>query len=227
MRLLLVEDDKDLSDFVREGLTREGFAVDLAVNGRQALEKAKEADYNVVLLDVMMPELDGYSVLKKLRAQGSHAAILMVTCRGQEGDKLQGFSGGADDYIVKPFLLTELIARIRAILRRVDSAKSKGSQGSVLRAGPLSMDLLKRELKLAGKPVPLTKTEFDLLEYFMRRPNQVLSRSVLVQHLSASDMNATTNTIEVHIKNLRRKIDGKSTHSLLRTVRGVGYSLDA
>lgn len=224
MKLLLVEDDKDLSEFAREGLVREGFAVDVARNGKEALERAGENAYEVILLDVMMPHVDGYTVLRKLRAQGNPSAILLVTCKGQERDKLQGLNSGADDYIVKPFLLSELVARIRAILRR--TAAQKGTQGSILRARDLHMDLLKREVKRAGKPLVLTKMEFDLLEYFMRRPGQVLSHLVIVQHLSNTDVNVSPNAVEVHVKNLRAKIDPKSGKSFIRTVRGCGYALD-
>jgi len=227
MRLLLVEDDKDLSEFVQEGLTREGFAVDLAQNGDDALDFANENHYDVILLDVMMPGLDGYAVLKKLRARGHQGAILLVTCKGQERDKLEGLNSGADDYVVKPFLLTELIARVRAVLRRTSKSPQSQTNGSLIKVGDLTMDLLKREIKKGGKPIILTKKEFDLLECLMRRPGQVLSQSVLNQHLSNSDFNSTTNTVEVHIKNLRSKIDGKSTKSMIRTLRGCGYALDA
>jgi len=224
MRLLLVEDDKDLSDFVREGMAREGFVVDVVGDGEKALDQSEVASYDVVLLDVMIPKQDGFSVLKSLRARGFKGAVLLVTCKGQEKDKLQGFSSGADDYIVKPFLLTELIARVRAVLRRTSGTQSV--KGAVLKAGELQMDLLKHEVKKAGKPITLTKKEFNLLECFMRRPGQVLSQAVLTQQLSSSEIDSQTNVIEVHVKNLRAKIDAKSGPSLIRTVRGCGYALD-
>jgi two-component system copper resistance phosphate regulon response regulator CusR len=228
MRLLLVEDDRGLSEFVEEGLAREGFSVDLAQNGDSALELAGETAYDVILLDVMMPGQDGYTVLKKLRAKGHQGAILLVTSKGQERDKLEGLNNGADDYLVKPFLLTELIARVRAVLRRTGkSGPTAPIQGSVLKVGDLQMDLLKHEVKTGGKPIVLTKKEFDLLECFMRRPGQVLSQTVLMQQLSNADFVGATNIIEVHIKNLRSKIDGKSGKSMIRTVRGCGYSLDS
>ena len=226
MKLLLVEDDKDISDFIHEGLAREGIAVSRVADGKSALEIAGEEDFDIILLDVMMPELDGYQVLKKLRSQGNQTPVLMITCKGQERDKLQGFNSGADDYIVKPFVLSEVIARIRAILRRMDKSPAKGTHATLLKAGDIQLDLLKREAKRGGKPVELTKKEFDLLECFMRRPGQVLSQTVLNQHLTQHDFATSTNTIEVHIKNLRAKIDGKSGKSFLRTVRGCGYALD-
>src|SRR5438105_1100803 len=137
MRLLLVEDDKDLSEFVREGMTREGFVVDVVGDGEQALRQTEAAGYDVILLDVMMPKLDGFGALKSLRSRGYKGAILLVTCKGQERDKLQGFNNGADDYIVKPFLLTELIARVRAVLRRTGSANPHAVKGAMLKAGDL------------------------------------------------------------------------------------------
>ena len=227
MRLLLVEDDKDLAEFVQEGLTREGFSVDIARNGRSAVERATEEDYDVLLLDVMMPELDGLAVLKKLRLQGYRGAILLATCKGQERDKLAGLNNGADDYIVKPFLMTELVARIRAVMRRVAPPANLKASGTILEAGDLKLDLLKRECLKAGKSVALTKKEFDLLECFMRRPGQVLSQTSLAQQVFNTDFNTSSNTVEVHIKNLRAKIDGKSAKSILRTVRGCGYALEA
>jgi DNA-binding response OmpR family regulator len=228
MRLLLVEDDKDLSEFAREGLSREGFAVDVAMDGQEAVDIVSERQYDVILLDVEMPKLNGFAVLKTLRSRGYRGAVLLATCKGQEKDKLQGLNNGADDYIVKPFLLTELVARIRAVLRRTGGDSStKVIQGSILKSGPLEMNLIKHEVHKAGKPIILTKKEFELLEYFMRRPGQVLSQGVLSQHLIHTDFDSHTNTIEVHIKNLRAKIDSKTGPSLIRTVRGCGYSLDA
>jgi DNA-binding response OmpR family regulator len=227
MRLLLVEDDKDLSDFAREGLAREGFAVDVAGDGQEAVDMAAERGYDVVILDVMMPKLTGFAVLKTLRARGYRGAVLMATSKGQEKDKLEGLNNGADDYIVKPYLITELVARVRAVLRRTAAPQAKVVQGSVLRAKDIVMDLIKREVKKAAKPLTLTKREFELLECFMRRPNQVLSQTVLAQHLTKTNFDTHTNSIEVHLKNLRKKIDPKSGKSLIRTVRGCGYSLDA
>ncbi len=228
MRLLLVEDDADLAKFVKEGLSREGFVVDLADDGQKAVELAAEQAYDFVLLDVMMPRIDGFTVLKTLRASGFKGGVLFATSKGQETDILKGLNSGADDYIVKPFLLSELVARIRAILRRTAPAGlAKGVQTSLIKVGVLELDLLKRELRRSGKPVTLTKKEFELLEYLMRRPRQVHSQEVLAQHLTRTEHESQTNTIEVHIKNLRSKLDTKPGTSLIRTVRGCGYSLEA
>ena len=227
MRVLLVEDDEELCEFVRQGLTREGFAVDVANDGQEAVDIAAERGYDVVILDVMMPKLNGITVLKTLRSRGHRGAVLMATSKGQEKDKLEGLNSGADDYVVKPYLMTELIARIRAVMRRTAAAATKVVQGSILRAKNLEMDLLKREVKKSGLPVNLTKREFEMLECFMRRPGQVQSQEVLAQSLTHANFETHTNTIEVHVKNLRKKIDSKSGKSLIRTVHGCGYVLDA
>jgi DNA-binding response OmpR family regulator len=227
VRLLLVEDDKDLRDFVREGMAREGFVVDSVADGESAVLQAQQAAYDVIVMDVMMPRMDGFAALKSLRSGGYKGAVLLVTCRGQERDKLQGLNSGADDCLVKPFLLSELIARVRAVLRRTTEGSSpKAIKGSSLKVGDLQMDLLKREVTKKGQLLSLTKREFDLLECFLRRPGQVLSQNVLGQHLSQADFSSHTNVVEVHIMNLRAKIDDKSGPSRIRTIRGCGYALD-
>ncbi len=227
MRLLVAEDDRDLSDFVREGLTRAGFLVEAAADGEKALLLAAATRYDVVLLDVMMPKRDGYSVLKTLRARGYKGAILMVTSKGNEKEKLQGLDNGADDYIVKPFILTELVARVRAVVRRTTGANPQPVKGAFLKAGDIEMDLTKHQVKKSGKPVHLTKMEFVILECFMRRPGEVLSQSVLGQNLFNKEIKTNTNYVEVHIKNLRAKLDNKTGPRHFRTVRGFGYVLDA
>ncbi|HVO33390.1 MAG TPA: response regulator transcription factor [Elusimicrobiota bacterium] len=226
MRLLIVEDDRDLGDFMREGLEREGFLVTHLANGKDASAQIRQEPFDAVLLDVMIPGLDGYGVLKNLRSAGYRGAVILVTARGQERDKLEGLNNGADDYIVKPFLLTELVARIRAVLRRTATKPQAEDKPNVLRAGPLSLDLLKRDARKGNKVIALTKKEFDLLECLMRRPGQVLSQSVIGQQVFQNEFSSSTNTIEVHIKNLRSKIDAKGAKSLIRTVRGCGYALD-
>lgn len=225
MRLLVVEDDAELRAFAREGLTREGFTVDVAVNGREAVDLVLQRQYDAILLDVMMPELDGFSVLNTIRGRGFKGAVLLATCKGQERDKLQGFNSGADDYIVKPYLISELTARIRAISRRMDPARVESMRGPMLQVGELEMDLLKRSVTYKGRAVSLTKREFELLEYLMRRPGQVISPTVLAQHLSSIDQETSTNTIEVHIKNLRAKLDPKKSKDPIVNHRGSGYTL--
>ena len=226
MKILIADDDQYWSRFLAEGLRNEGIAVDRVSNGRDALEKTKAVVYDAILLDVLMPGLDGYAVLRKLRARGSHTAVLMVTIKGRERDELEGFRSGADDYLVKPVQISRLVARIHAILRRIGNGTQNKGDPFVLRVGPLELHLLNREVRKEGKPVDVTKTEFALLECMMRRARQVLSRPVLCQHLISGDIPATTNIIDAHVKNIRAKIDGDSGKSIIRTVRGVGYALD-
>jgi DNA-binding response OmpR family regulator len=221
MRVLVVEDDKTLNTFTKTALTREGFAVDSAFTGKEGLELARSASYDIVLMDVMMPEMDGFTLLKTLRKEGKTVPVLMLTSQGQEKDKLVGFNSGADDYLVKPFLVTELVARIRAILKRAESGKTARDSATVLVAGGLRLDLVKRRFERKGKTIELTKKEFELLEYFMRRPGQVLSQSVLAQHVWNMDFDPGSNVVEVQIKNLRDKISGKRL--IIENVRGAGY----
>jgi two-component system, OmpR family, copper resistance phosphate regulon response regulator CusR len=226
MRLLSVEDHRELGEFLKAGLTREGFVVDIASDGMEALQRVEEVSYDVILLDVMMPGMSGISVLKQLRANGYKGAILLVTCKGQESDKLEGLDMGADDYIVKPARLKELIARIRAVLRRTTPSESAKGKNAVLKAGNIEMDLLRREVRRGPRTVSLTKKEFDLLEYLLRHPRQVMSQTVLAQRISQNDFLSGTNVVEFHIKNLRSKLDAKTGASIIRTVRGCGYCLD-
>jgi len=227
MRILLADQDQELSDFVRAGLAQEGFAVDVAHDGDTAYEMAVEGKHDAILIDIVIPKLSGHDVLKKLRSQGNHVPVLIITFKNQEQDKLHSLNNGADDYIVKPFRLAEVIARIRAILRRTDNIGRKTSKTSVLLAGKLELHLLRRELKCASKSIYLTKVEFDLLEYFMRRPGEVISQCVLKQHLFGDESNLDTNALPVHVMNLRKKIDLHERKSLIRTVRSCGYALDA
>jgi len=223
MRVLIVDDDKELNNFLRAALKREGFAVDQAMDGKEALEQARDKEYDVLLLDVAMPELDGLSVLKELRKAGN-PAILMVTSQGGERAKLAGLNSGADDYIVKPFIVSELVARIRAVLRRRQPASPAGSS-TVLTAGDLRLDLVKHELQINGKPVELTKKEYDLLEYFMQRPGEVLTQPALAQHVWNMEFESDSNLVEVHINHLREKLGSQAPQ--ITTVRGVGYRFEA
>jgi two-component system copper resistance phosphate regulon response regulator CusR len=226
MRILVVDDDASFSQLLRDGLSAKGFHVDLAFNGKEALQKAIGITYDIILLDVLLPEIDGYTVLKKLRAMECAAAVLMVSFKDQEGDKLRGFASGADDYLVKPVRINELIARIRAILRRIGETRLMQDDPFLFKAGPLVLDLLRHEARKNGKPISMTKTEYSLLECLIRRPGQVIRRPILAKQLVSGDIEATANVIDVHIKNLRCKIDGRAEKSLIRTIRGVGYLLD-
>jgi DNA-binding response OmpR family regulator len=223
MRILVVEDDKDLNTFIRTALKREGYASDSAADGKQALELAGETDYDVVLLDLMIPEVSGLTVLKQLRKQKHPAAILMVTSQGMERDKLAGLNSGADDYIVKPFLVTELIARIRAVTRR--HGQGAAASSTILTAGNIRLDLIKHDVQVKGKPVSLTKKEFELLEHFMRHPGQMLSKSVLESHVWNMEFAPESNVVEVQVNHLREKLPRRK-RPLIVTVRGLGYRFE-
>jgi DNA-binding response OmpR family regulator len=229
MRILLVEDDADLAAFVKEGLQRERFVVDRAGDGQEALGFLAERSYDVLLLDLMMPKVNGFQLLKHLRSARYAGAVIVVSTRMHERDKLEALNGGADDYLVKPFLMSELVARVRAVLRRTlqDGPTKIATGTAILKNGALQMDLSRYEVKKSGKVVKLTKKEFELLECLMRRPGHVLSQSALSQSINSSDFDTTTNSIEVHIKNLRAKIDADSKNGVIQTVRGCGYRLDA
>jgi two-component system, OmpR family, copper resistance phosphate regulon response regulator CusR len=225
MRILLADRDHDLNEFVKKGLAQEGFIVEVVSDGHSALNAAIDGEHDAILLDTDMPEISGYEVLKKLRTQGNEVPILIIGASKKEQDMLHVLNNGADDYIMKPFRLAEVIARLRAILRRT-GRNAKAPKASTLRAGKLELNLLRRELKCTGKLIYLTKVEFDLTEYFMRRSGEVISQNVLWQHLYGNESNLDSNSLPVHIRNLRRKIDCGSTKSLIRTVRGCGYALD-
>ncbi len=225
MRVLVVEDDKELNNFIRTALKREGFSVDRASNGKEALLFAQTEEYDVILLDVMMPALNGFAVLKELRKKGDPAAILMVTSQGGEHDKLSGLNNGADDYIVKPFLISELIARIRAVMRR-KQATAEDATPTTLKCGDVKMDLVKHVVEVRGKRIELTKKEFELLGCFLRHPEEVLSKSVLESSVWGMEFTPDSNTVEVHVTHLREKL-GPSKRPWISNVRGVGYRFDA
>lgn len=220
MRVLVVEDEAAVAKFIEQGLTEAGYAVDVASDGQEALDYASAAQYDVIVLDIMLPQIDGLSVLRKLRDTGVRTSVLLLTARDAVEDRVQGLDTGADDYLVKPFSFPELLARIRALLRRPAL-----QTGTILSAGDLQMDLARREVHRAGFRIELSQREFALLEFLMRHPNQVLSRTQLMQHVWNFDFYGDTNIMDVYIAHLRRKIDRKSAYPLIQTVRGVGYRL--
>jgi len=225
MKVLIADDDAIWNCLLGERLSHAGFKVNAAFNGHEALDQARTGDYDAVLLDVVMPRMDGHAVLRELRASGSRAAVLMVTCKDEEEDKLRAFAGGADDYLVKPVRVPEIVARIRAILRRIGAGIQKRPGVLILHSGSLEMDPLGRIVRKNGKVIHLTKTEFAFLETLMRRPGQIVPGYILNEHLAGSDMAPDAVTIRVHIKNLRRKIGGRTSRSRIRTIRGMGYAL--
>jgi two-component system OmpR family response regulator len=221
MRLLLVEDDEKLARSVGKGLRNEGYAVDVATDGDDALFQAGVFDYDAVVLDVMLPVRDGFVVCQTLRQRGCWAPVLMLTARDGIADRIGGLDAGADDYLVKPFDFGELLARVRALVRR-----RPGERPARLEVGDLIVDPATRQVMLAGCEVRVTAREFALLEFLTAHPGQVLSRTHLLEHVWDANYFGSTNIVDVYIGQLRRKLDQPSTKSLIRTVRGVGFALD-
>lgn len=222
MRVLLVEDEPGIAQFVRQGLVEAGYAVDVAPDGRSGWDYACAAEYDVIVLDIMLPELDGLQLLRQLRSEKIKAPVLLLTARDGIDDRVKGLDAGADDYLAKPFAFTELLARLRALLRRPPL------QGEpILRVADLEMDVANREVCRNGKRIDLSPREFTLLEYFMRHPRQVLTRDQITEHIWNFDFYGDSNVVDVYVGYLRRKIDRGFDPQLLHTVRGVGYRLSA
>ena len=220
MRLLLVEDDPNLGRFVQKGLQEERYAVDVAMDGEEGLFLATVTQYDLIILDIMLPKLDGLGVCRKLRDERKTTPILMLTARESVEDKVAGLDTGADDYLTKPFAFTELLARVRALLRR----------GSVMPAGrfkalDLELDPVSHRVWRAGQEITLTNKEFALLEFLLRNANQVLTRTGIIEHVWDVHYDSMTNIVDVHIRALRAKIDRNFSPPLIHTVRGVGYVL--
>jgi len=222
MRVLIVEDELRMASLIRRGLTNEGLAADVAVRGADALWMAEAHDYDAVLLDVMLPDVDGFEVCRRLRAAGVWAPVLMLTARDSVEDRVAGLDSGADDYLVKPFSFAELLARLRALARRGD-----GERPAVLVVDDLRLDPATREVTRGSTPIQLTAKEFALLETFMRRAGEVLSRLHLLEHAWDFAYDNRSNIVDVYVRRLRRKIDEPFERSSLETVRGAGYRLRA
>jgi two-component system OmpR family response regulator len=220
MRILIVEDEIKLAKIVRRHLQERGIAVDVALRGTDALWMVGAAPYDAIVLDRMLPDLDGLVVCRRLRAEGCEAPIIMLTARGSISDRVDGLDAGADDYLVKPFALAELLARLRALARRSGPVRS-----TVLACGDLRLDAARHEVSRAGVPVCLTPREFALLEELMRRAGDVVSRSELLEHVWDVNFEQRSNVIDVYVRHLREKIDRPFGTDSLRTVRGVGYQL--
>jgi len=220
MRVLIVEDELRMASLIRRGLTNEGLAADVAVRGADALWMAEAHDYDAVLLDVMLPDVDGFEVCRRLRAAGVWAPVLMLTARDSVEDRVAGLDSGADDYLVKPFSFAELLARLRALARRGD-----GERPAVLVVDDLRLDPATREVTRGSTPIQLTAKEFALLETFMRRAGEVLSRLHLLEHAWEFAYDNRSNIVDVYVRRLRRKIDEPFERSSLETVRGAGYRL--
>jgi DNA-binding response OmpR family regulator len=220
MRVLVVDDDRKLASMVRRELTDDGYAVDVAHDGEEGLGFADAGVYDLILLDVAMPGMDGLTVCRRLRERKIGTPVLMLTARDGVVDRVSGLDSGADDYLVKPFSFRELGARIRALLRR-----GVPGRDTVLRVADVEVDTVAHEVRRGGRPVELTSKEYAILEHFLRNPNRVLSRDQIAEHAWNYDFEAESNIIDVYIGNLRRKLDDHGEAPLLRTVRGVGYKL--
>ncbi|MFB9717895.1 response regulator transcription factor [Planobispora longispora] len=224
-RVLVVDDEPALREALQNSLEFEGYRVGLAVDGQAALEALEREPYELVLLDVMMPRLDGLTACRRLRAAGNRVPVLMLTARDAVGDRVSGLDAGADDYLVKPFELDELLARVRALLRRGAMAAPASEESDVLAFGDLRMDVAAREVTRAGVPLELTRTEYLLLELFMVHPRQVLAREQILSEVWGFDFEPSSNSLDVYIMYLRRKTEVSGFSRLIHTVRGVGYVL--
>lgn len=222
MRILIVEDDSTLAQFLRKGLQEESYSLDLAVDGEEGLCHAREIPYDLIILDVRLPKLDGLSLCRKLRAEGQTTPVLLLTARESVDEKVEGLDTGADDYLTKPFAYPELLARVRALLRR-----STPPQPPRLKVGDLELDSVSHKVWRGGKEISLTQKEYALLEYLMRNVNRALTRTAIIDHVWDANYDSTTNIVDVHIHSLRSKIDRDFSPPLLQTVRGVGYMLEA
>ena len=220
MRVLIVEDELRMASLIRRGLEHEGLAADIAGSGEDALSMAPAHDYDAVVLDVMLPDLDGFEVCRRLRTAGVWSPVLMLTARDSVEDRVAGLDSGADDYLVKPFAFAELLARLRALARRGDTGRP-----AVLAVGDLRLDPATREVTRAATPISLSAKEFALLETFMRRPGEVLSRFHLLEHAWDFAYENRSNVVDVYVRRLRRKIDEPFGRESLETVRGAGYRL--
>ena len=221
MKILIVEDEQKTGDYLKQGLSEAGFVADLARDGLDGLHLALTGDYDLALLDVMLPKLDGWEVLRQIRQNGKHLPVLFLTARDQVEDRVKGLEFGADDYLVKPFAFSELLARVRALLRR-----GKTSEPELLQIADLELDLLRRRVTRSGKRIDLTAKEFALLELLLRRQGEVLPRSLIASQVWDMNFDSDTNVIEVAVRRLRAKIDDDFEPKLIRTVRGMGYVLE-
>ena len=219
--ILVVDDEEAVRESLRRALTLEGYEVSLASDGREALRSLNLRAPDAVVLDVLMPEVDGLDVCRRLRSSGDSTPVLMLTARDSVGDRVAGLDAGADDYLVKPFALEELLARLRALLRRT----SAGDRASKLRFADLTLDQETREVTRGGRSIELTRTEYLLLEVFLLHPRQVLTRSIIFEWVWGYDFGQTSNSLEVYIGYLRRKTESEGEPRLLHTIRGVGYVL--
>jgi two-component system copper resistance phosphate regulon response regulator CusR len=220
MRCLLVEDEKKVAEFVARGLRAEHFAIDVANDGEAGWDFASKHDYDLVILDLMLPGLSGTELLERIRKKSSDTPILILTARDATADKVRHFEAGADDYLTKPFAFAELLVRAKSLLRRGPINRS-----SVLRLGDLELDRLSKQVRRAGKKINLTSKEYGLLEYLLENPGRVLSRTMIIEHVWDQSFQGLTNIVDVYVRHLRTKVDDAHPIKLIRTIRGSGYRL--
>ncbi|MGD0230117.1 MAG: heavy metal response regulator transcription factor [Syntrophorhabdales bacterium] len=218
MKILIVEDERKVANFLRKGLQEEGYTVDIVHNGEDGLSMATDREYDLIVLDIYLPKLDGFAVLKSLRGQKVATPVLLLTIRATIEDKVLGLDLGADDYLTKPFAFEEFLARVRALLRR-----SNHLDAAVLRFADLVLDPVRRTVVRGQRRIDLTLKEFSLLEYFMRNIDRVVTRTMIIGHVWNYDFDSETNVVDVYVNYLRKKIDADSEAKLIHTVRGVGY----
>jgi DNA-binding response OmpR family regulator len=221
MRILVVEDEKRIADFLSRGLESGGYTVDVAGDGASALEMVHATEYDLIILDLGLPDMDGMAVLKKIRTRKTIPPILILSARDAVDDRVKGLENGADDYLVKPFAYVELLARVRVLLRRGQPTPER------LQVGDLSLDCIRRKVTRAGENIELAPKEFSILEYLMRNRGRPLSRTMIVEHVWDMDYDGLTNIVDVYIRHLRSKIDEKWPDKMIQTVRGIGYMLDS
>lgn len=221
MRILVIEDEERIADFIQRGLEGAGYQVDAAADGQSGLQKMHELDYDLVILDLMLPDMDGLTVLEKTRNRKVSPPVLILSARSEVEDRVRGLELGADDYLVKPFAFEELLARVKALLRRGQPVPER------LVAGDLVVDCLRRKVTRAGKPIELAPKEFNILEYLVRNQGKALTRTMIVEHVWDMEYDGLTNIVDVYIRHLRAKIDDPFPVKMIRTVRGTGYMLEA
>lgn len=221
MRILIVEDERKVALFLKKGFQAESYSVDIAADGAQGLHMARGNDYDAIILDIMLPKMNGLDVLRELRAGRNTTPVLVLSVKADVEHRIDGLNLGADDYLPKPFSFSEVLARVRAIMRRT----STGAQGTSLSIADLRVDLVGRSVERSGRPIVLTNKEFEVLEYLLRNKGRVLSRIILTEHIWDMHFDSETNIVDVLINRLRRKIDDDFSPKLIQTVRGVGYVL--